>query len=546
MKALSILPLLCFSAVLAAPAVEEQLAFGDILDYGSSPFERLQHPTVKHVQDVLKEGEKTIHKWIEHGKSFVKENGLTYELVQHPQFTDYQLRVTEPKLCDPKVKQYSGYLDISDDKHLFFWFFESRTSPEDSPLVMWLNGGPGCSSSTGLLFELGPCNIADEGTNTTVNPHSWNSHANMIFLDQPVNVGFSYSEDGSSVNTTPVAGKDVYAFMQLFLSRFPEYSTLPFHVAAESYGGQYAPHIASVIHNENKQIPFAPTPGLIKVNLESIIMGNGITDSYVQFASIPEYLCEGPYPIFSDPDGPECTALRSKVPTCQRLIKACYDYNNRLTCVPAALYCNSQLYAPIQQSGLNPYDARRKCDRETDGPLCYKQMGWIETWMNDPEVKAALGVNPQRSFESCNMAVNQAFLFQGDGVRNTVSLIPEMINDGIRLLVYAGNADMMCNYMGNEAWVSQLDTVFLDEFTSSPAENWVTMASGKVAGTVRSAGGAGFGAGNITFVTVHDAGHMVPYDQPEAALDLITRWIMDIPLTLNVADVSTIPFGGWA
>ncbi|KAG1897770.1 peptidase S10, serine carboxypeptidase [Suillus fuscotomentosus] len=97
-----------------------------------------------------------------------------------------------PKLCDPSVKQYSGYLNITDDKCLFFWFFESRTSPEDAPLVMWLNGGPRCSSSTGLLFELGPCNIADGGTNTTFNPHSWSTHANVIFLDQPINVRYLY------------------------------------------------------------------------------------------------------------------------------------------------------------------------------------------------------------------------------------------------------------------------------------------------------------------------------------------------------------------
>jgi carboxypeptidase C (cathepsin A) len=92
------------------------------------------------------------------------------------------------------------------------------------------------------------------------------------------------------------------------------------------------------------------------------MMGNGMTDNYVQMASIPDYLCEGPYPIYDDPNGAQCTALRSKVPTCQRLIKSCRDFNSRLTCVPAALYCNSQLYAPIQrmcycyetQAYLNP------------------------------------------------------------------------------------------------------------------------------------------------------------------------------------------------
>jgi cathepsin A (carboxypeptidase C) len=162
------------------------------------------------------------------------------ELVKKPAFADYQLRVTDPQkagICDPAVKQRSGYLDVTDGKHLFYWFFESRTKPEDAPLILWINGGPGCSSQAGLLFELGPCSIANDGKNTTFNPHSWNTHANIIFLDQPVNVGYSYSDDGSTVNNSPVAGKDVHAFLQLFLQRFPQYVKAPFHLAAESYGG---------------------------------------------------------------------------------------------------------------------------------------------------------------------------------------------------------------------------------------------------------------------------------------------------------------------
>lgn len=232
-------------------------------------------------------------------------------------------------------------------------FFEARNSPEDAPVVLWLNGGPGCSSSTGLLFELGPCRIADDGTATTSNPYSWNTNANIIFLDQPVDVGYSYVEDGSTVNTSPVAGKDVYAFLELFFSRFPEYASLPFHLAAESYGGTYAPNIASVIYDENKKVPLMASSNandaLVRINLASIMLGNGMTDNYIQMASIPDYLCEGPYPIYDDPEGPRCKALRAKVPICQRLVKACYDYNSRLVCVPAALYCNSQLYAPIQR-----------------------------------------------------------------------------------------------------------------------------------------------------------------------------------------------------
>ena len=213
-----------------------------------------------------------------------------------------------------------------------------------------MNGGPGCSSSTGLLFELGPCRIDNEGRDVTYNPHSWNSNANIIFLDQPVNVGYSYSDDGSSVNTSPVAGEDVYAFLQLFLARYPKYANAPFHLAAESYGGTYAPNFANIIHKKNKELLRSANTDLLNINLASVMIGNGLTNSYIQDASIPTFACDGPFPIYDDPNGPECTSLRGKVPTCQRLISACNTYNSRLTCVPAAMYCNSQLYGPIQRT----------------------------------------------------------------------------------------------------------------------------------------------------------------------------------------------------
>lgn len=85
--------------------------------------------------------------------------------------------------------------------------------------------------------------------------------------------------------------------------------------------------------------------------------------------------------------------------------------------------------------GLNPYDVRRSCDRakDKDGPLCYKQMVWIENFMNRPEIKKALGANSQVTFESCNLEVNKAFLGQGDSMHNSALLLPELLSNGVRL-----------------------------------------------------------------------------------------------------------------
>lgn len=85
-----------------------------------------------------------------------------------------------------RCRSYTGYLDVAHGtQHLFFYFFESRHEPQSDPVILWLNGGPGCSSSTGLFMELGPCQVAMDGNSTSFNKHSWNERANIIFLDQP-------------------------------------------------------------------------------------------------------------------------------------------------------------------------------------------------------------------------------------------------------------------------------------------------------------------------------------------------------------------------
>ncbi|KAK7029832.1 Alpha/Beta hydrolase protein [Favolaschia claudopus] len=400
-------------------------------------------------KQVILKGKKELQRWYHDGREFIKQNELMYELVSHPAFDEHQLRVTEPDLCDSSVKQYSGYLDIAQDKHLFFWFFESRNSPSTDPLVLWLNGGP--------VFP--------------------RSHA----LD--------YSSSTSlSTPASPTA---------------PPFTLAPLRART------YMPS------SNSSSRAFLNIPNCRFTSAERVTQEH----TYVQMASVPDYACEGPYPLFSDPQGKECTSLRSKVPTCQRMLKSCYSRQSRLVCVPALLYCETQLFGPLVQTGLNLYDVRKTCDREKNS-LCYEEMNWIETWMNDPQVKVALGVDPSRKFSSCNTAVNVGFAFQGDGAHNSAELLSELVDGGVRLLIYAGNADMMCNYMGNEQWLEVLDSSFQAEFVVAKAIPWITAKGDQLAGTVRSAGGHGFTAGNVSFVTVFEAGHMVPFDQPEAALDM--------------------------
>lgn len=302
-------------------------------------------------------------------------------------------------------------------------FFESRNDPKNDPVVLWLNGGPGCSSLTGLFMELGPSSI-DQKLNVKFNPSSWNTNASVIFLDQPVNTGYSYS--GNSVSNTIAASKDVYALLTLFFKQFPEYAEQDFHIAGESYAGHYIPVFTSEILAHKKR----------NINLKSILIGNGLTDGYTQYGYYRPMACgDGGWPSVLDES--ECQSMDNALPRCQSLIENCYESESVWSCVPASIYCNNAMMGPYQKTGQNVYDIRGKC--EDSGNLCYKELGPISEWLNKPEVMEALGAEVEK-YDSCNFDVNRNFLFQGDWMKPFHRLVPAIL-EKIPVLIYAVSVD---------------------------------------------------------------------------------------------------------
>lgn len=419
---------------------------------------------------------------------------------------NYSLRakgVDPSKLGIDTVKQYSGYLDDNEnDKHLFYWFFESRNDPKNDPIVLWLNGGPGCSSLTGLFMELGPSSI-NKKVKPVNNPFSWNNNASVIFLDQPVNVGYSYS--GSSVSNTIAAGKDVYALLTLFFEQFPEYATQPFHIAGESYAGHYIPVFASEILSHKDR----------NINLQSVMIGNGLTDEYTQYAYYRPMACgEGGYPAVLD-EG-ECRSMDNSLPRCQSMIKACYESGSLWSCVPASIYCNNAFMGPYQRTGRNVYDIRGPCEDSSN--LCYPALGWISEYLNQKDVMSALGVEVD-NYESCNFDINRNFLFQGDWMQPFHRLVPKLLEQ-IPVLIYAGDADFICNWLGNQAWTEALEWPGQKAFNRAEKKGMFVGGDSetKEYGMMKS-------SGNFSFLRIYQAGHMTPMDQPEPSLDFFNRWI---------------------
>ncbi|KAG8795237.1 hypothetical protein FRC12_016878 [Ceratobasidium sp. 428] len=337
----------------------------------------------------------------------------------------------------------------------------------------------------------------------------------MIYLDQPAGVGYSISSSRDPVQSTWEAAKDFYAFAQLFLTRFPEYSQLPFHIAAESHGGQYAPNFATYIDRLNK----VAAPSHLRISLDSIIIMNGMMSASIQGATSPEYACDGPY-AFWENGGVQCSLLRSKVLVLKRVMRQCRDFQTPLTCVPAGVYALSAFEDRFKELGLNVYDVRKRCSKELE---CYDEIAWIQTYLNKTSVKLALGVPPDHHYSLISWEVNRAFMRAGDVTNDASPMASELTESGVRILNVAGDADFVCNFMGSFEWMYQLNSPYKEEFRALNNTVWRN-TNGKAIGEVRAAGAhKGTASGMLTWLRVYEAGHMVPHDQPETALEFFKR-----------------------
>lgn len=429
-------------------------------------------------------------------------------------------------LCDSDSKSLAGYIDITgskydkdgEDKHLFYWFFEKRglknkTKEEkidmDIPLILWLTGGPGCSSTLALLSENGPCSVSSDGLTTVPNPNSWTETAHVLWLDQPAGVGFSYGKE-TDFNEEMVS-EDVYWFLQRFVAEYPEYMECRFFIVGESYGGHYAPAVAHKIWEKAKALD--PESDEVEFRLFGLAVGNGLTNPIEQYRWYPEMAYNNSHGIKVVSEE-VYNGMVAAVPKCQALIKECNRGNslvNRFACQSAFVLCNTAETVPYQATGLNPYDIRKKCG---SNPLCY-DFSHIKKWLNLDSTKSALHVRESSHWESCNMGIN--LKFHTDWMKDFSPYVADLLNDNVPALIYAGDVDFICNYLGNRAWTFNLEWSSGDDFRAAEEREW-SISGGDPVGLVRSSGG-------LTFLQVYDAGHMVPSDQPVVALEMIRKFV---------------------
>ena len=395
-----------------------------------------------------------------------------------------------------KVTQYSGYITVNKilRNQFFYWFFESRSKPSQDPLLLWLTGGPGCSSSLALLAENGPFTMPNGVKTPVYNKNSWNSFSNLLYVDQPVGTGFSYPENPLGIETNEkTISRELTVFLEEFYEKYPKYAKLPLYIMGESYAGHFIPAFSACILNNS------PT---VTHNLKGIGIGNGWVDPKQQYPAYTEFMLDIGYITQT-----EYERLNKARDDCEALI-------DRNDVVIAAIVCNNYRNAVLATAEHNlgrticNYDVRIPC---AVPPLCYNFSN-INTFMNTPEVQTSLGVN--RPWTVCNHTVHAALL--GDVNKEFETDVALTLEKGVKVLVYSGKVDYICNYKGGLAWTSAMNWPGKSQFNAKSFIDW--NFNGKKVGASRS-------YSNLTFLEVENAGHLVPHDQPEVALEMLQQFL---------------------
>uniref|UniRef100_A0A7N0SVX3 Carboxypeptidase n=1 Tax=Kalanchoe fedtschenkoi TaxID=63787 RepID=A0A7N0SVX3_KALFE len=428
-----------------------------------------------------------------HNKSSTEPAGLADRRFRFPGLVEDAASASS--IAD--LGHHAGYYPIKNsyDAKMFYFFFESRGSRED-PVVLWLTGGPGCSSQIALFYENGPFRI-NRDLSLKWNDFGWDMVSNLLYVDQPIGTGFSYSSDDRDIrhNETGVSN-DLYDFLQAFFQGHPEFVHHDFYITGESYAGHYIPALASRVDRGNKA-----NEG-IHINLKGFAIGNGLTDPEQQYAAYTDFALANKLILEAD-----YARINQMIPACVQTTKQCQNQDD--ACLTAFDQCNDIFGDILSIAGdINYYDIRKKCV----GELCY-DFSNMENLLNLDSVREALGVG-NIDFVSCSSIAHEAML--GDWMKDYEVATPPILEQGLRVLVYAGEYDLICNWLGNSRWVEAMPWSGQSSFVTVNMTSY--MVDGQEAGLVKS-------FGPLTFMKVHNAGHMVPMDQPSVSLQMIRGWM---------------------
>ncbi|CAN6453499.1 unnamed protein product [Victoria cruziana] len=419
----------------------------------------------------------------------------------------------------PKVsfQHYAGYVTVN-EKHgreLFYWFFEAASSTAgEKPLVLWLNGGPGCSSlGYGATQEIGPFTINSGGDGLELNPYAWNKETNLLFLESPVGVGFSYSNDTTDYDLLgdDFTAQDTYTFLHKWFNKFPEYRNRSFYIAGESYAGKYVPELAELIYDMNKD------PSLY-IDLKGFLLGNPETSDAEDWQGMMDYAWS--HAVISDET--------------YRIIKEHCDFNSNTTW--SNQECNKSVAEVMQQyKEIDIYSLYTSvCIKNNynsgayaTGPAYRKEstmiprmMGgnydpcvddYARSYYNRPEVQRALHASDGVNLKNWSICNTNIFSEWKDSKSSMLPIYKKLISAGLKIWVYSGDTDGRVPVLSTRYSINALELPKIGSWRP-----WYHHM--QVSGWLQEYEG-------LTFITVRGAGHAVPMFKPSSSLALFTSFI---------------------
>ncbi|KAF4346886.1 hypothetical protein G4B88_014994 [Cannabis sativa] len=380
--------------------------------------------------------------------------------------------------------QYGGYVTVNKTagRSLYYYFVEAHYNKDSLPLLLWLNGGPGCSSlAYGAMQELGPFRVHSDGKSLYSNRYSWNYAANVLFLESPAGVGFSYSNTTSDYDKSGDANTaaDNYLFLVKWLERFPEYKHRDFYISGESYAGHYVPQLAHTILYHNNNNNNNNTNNTI-INLKGILIGNAVINDESDERGMYEYM--GSHALISD--------------------KSANTIKNHCDFSPKAAQSTECDIAMEEVMNFDP---------------CSDY--YVHAYLNRRDVQIAMHANVTKlpyDWEPCSDVI------QGwaDSPHTVLPLLHDFMSNGLRVWIFSGDID------GRVPVTSTINSLKLMNLTvKTQWHPWYF--DGEIGGYTEVY------KGELTFSTVRGAGHQVPSYQPRRALSLIKHFLdgTDLPDT---------------
>ncbi|RDA90378.1 hypothetical protein CP533_5642 [Ophiocordyceps camponoti-saundersi (nom. inval.)] len=446
----------------------------------------------------------------------------------------------------------------------FYWYFPAQEKPEESPVVVWLNGGPGATGMTGVFTENGPCRI-DKDLKQKPNPDSWNKKYNMLYIDQPIHVGYSHdvptkgivdlvdgdilpnatpeklgledelsflpgtfsSQDpASTANTTLTAARHFWNFMQVFSKDFlkdhPSDGTLS--IWAESIGGHYSPVFARFIQDQNIRISKGKLPDSKPIKLSTVGIMNGCVDTETEGLSKADFAFNtNTYGIqqISEAERDKAHALFEEKDGCRDLLRQCealgaaqdiaYEGKNKevnKACSKAEKVCFESTWGAYfnQTIQRSTFDITQ-CGFGGD-PFSEP----FQEYLNQTKIIEALQVPV--SLTAFSNACFKGFQKTGDGARGHMRAIASLLDIGIPVAMVYGDRDWICNWKGGEQISKAINHTQADLFSQSGYTN--VEDDGKTVGQVRQ-------QGLLSYTRVFQASHFVSYTQPKASFTIFDR-----------------------